>query len=81
MFFARAIGYILGGVLFKYLVEKFHLHSILMGSIFIGGASFAISTIALTFWNLSIFLAIGGGCCCLIGITCNVCVMKTFRGK
>jgi hypothetical protein len=37
VFFARAIGYIVGGFLFEILVEKFPLHKILISAMFVGG--------------------------------------------
>lgn len=81
VFFSRAVGYVLGGILVKMLMERFRLHHILQGSVFAGGVFFAISAMSITFWNLTIFLTLGACCCCCINISCNVCIMKMFRGE
>lgn len=52
-----------------------------MGSIFIGGISFMLSSFSLTFINLSLTLFVGACCCIIINVTCNVCTMKLYRGE
>ena len=81
VFLSRAIGYILGGSLVKVLMQRYKLHHILQGGVLACGLCFAISAISITFWNLTIFLTLGACCCCIINITCNVCIMKMFRGE
>lgn len=38
-----------------------------------------ISTFSLSFWNLTISIFFGAACCCMLNITCNVCVMQLFK--
>jgi MFS family permease len=68
-----------GGSFVKILMEKFTLHQILIGSIFVGGLSFMVSSLSLTFINLALSLFVGASCCCMINITCNVCTMRLFN--
>lgn len=81
IFFCRAIGYIFGGVIVKFLLERFNLHRILMGTTIIGGSSFMISTVSINFWNLSLTMFVGGSCCCIINIVCNSCVIKLYANQ
>lgn len=81
IFFCRAVGYIFGGSLVKYLIEWFRLHTILFGASLIGGICFAISTFSLDFWNLTITIFLGAACCCIINVTCNICTMQLYKGE
>ena len=62
-------------------MTKFRLHHILQGAVLACGVCFALSALSITFWNLTIFLTLGACCCCIINITCNVCIMQMFRGE
>ena len=65
----------------KYLAERFSLHNVIIGSVVIGGISFAVSSISLDFWYLAISMFIGASCCCIINVTCNVCVLKLYASE
>lgn len=79
VFFSRALGYIVGGVLVKSLMQYFKLHIILLFAVIIGGISFMLSTMYLTALNLFLTLFLGAACCIIINIICNVCIMKIFK--
>lgn len=78
IFVCRAIGYVIGGFIVKYLVTVFRLHMILFGAILVGGFSFMVSSLSLTFLNLSVSILFGACCCIIINVICNICTMKIF---
>ena len=36
------------------------------------------STYSLSFWNLSITIFIGSGCCCILNVSCNIATIQIF---
>ena len=78
IFLWRAIGYILGGYVAKILFERINLHQVIILSVSVGGVSYMVSTMSFSFWNLSLSFFVGGACCCMITVCCNVCVIKLY---
>lgn len=71
----------MGGIIAKYLVDRYTLHHILTGSTIVGGISFMLSVTSLSFLNLTITLFVGSACCIIMNVVCNICTMKVFRGE
>ncbi len=74
IFFARAIGYIIGGSLIKYLAHMMPYHRLFAILISVCGISLIVSSFSFGFMNLSITLLIAGGTCCMMNILTNLCI-------
>lgn len=74
IFFARAIGYIVGGSLIKCLAHMMPYHRLFAILISVCGISLIVSSFSFGFMNLSITLLIAGGTCCMMNILTNLCI-------
>lgn len=79
--FCRTFGYLSGGVLVKYLMNRFNIHLILSSAMFLGGIAFILSSLSITFVNLAVFLCLGSCSLSIMSITCNVATLRTFAGE
>ncbi len=74
IFLARAIGYLAGGSLIKYLATQFKYHRLYVCLIIICGITLITSSLNFGFLNLSITMFIAAACCCMLNIVSNLCI-------
>lgn len=74
VFLARALGYLIGGSLIKYLANIMSYHRLFAILICTCGVALIVSSFNFGFLNLSITLMIAGGTCCMMSILTNLCI-------
>lgn len=77
---ARAAGYVAGGVAVKPLVKIYSYHQIMVALVLIISISLILSSLSLTFINLSVWMFIAAAASCMISIVANLCIFKIFIG-
>ena len=80
IFMARALGYLVGGQLIKVLTKRFKYYSIFVVLIVICSVALIVSSLSISFWNLSITMFIAASGCIMLNILCNLCIFELFAG-
>lgn len=78
IFLAKAVGYLIGGLLAKVLVKHISFHRVFAIAIIICGSALIVSSVNFGFWNLAITMVFIGGSCCILEIVSNICVFEIF---
>lgn len=80
IFLARAAGYVTGGIFVKQLIKMYHYHALLIALLLGMSISLIISSMSLSFFNLTICMFFAALCACSISIITNLCIFKIFIG-
>ncbi len=78
IFFAKAIGFVLGGYLAKILANHFTLHRVFLMGIALTSLSLIASSLDFGFWNLSITMLAIGAATCVFEVMSNLCIFELF---